>query len=672
MKNEHNKNLDRRDFLKVLGGAAAVTSATLLPGCKNKQESAYTATTDIPTDQMTYRINPSTQDRVSLLGYGCMRWPTVSNNSARDSSDDIDQETVNKLVDVAIAHGVNYFDTSPAYCKGRSERATGIALSRYPRDKYFIATKLSNFAPSTWSREASIAMYHNSFKELQVNYIDYLLLHGVGMGNGLQEFNARYIDNGVLDFLLAERQAGRIRNLGFSYHGDIKVFDYLLSRQDEFKWDFVQIQLNYVDWKHAKEVNERNTNAEYLYGELSKRGIPAIIMEPLLGGRLSNVHDHIAAKLKQRKPESSVASWAFRFAGSFPGVLTVLSGMTYMEHHNWGDHWINDGYTANPDDKNNPKPYRFDSHDDMMGISWYQSAQLFTGNRLTAGVDYYRFGGKAQNRYVEGERNGEREHIVDKVQHEIAGYIDFRQDISHWLTLDAGIRIDHHSHIGTEWIPQAGLSFHLPGSIELKASAGKGFRYPTIREMYMFPPKNPDLRPESMWNYELAFAQRLLDGRLSYGINVFYIDGKNLIVAVPRAGATPLNMNTGKIDNTGVEAEAAYRIHPHWSVETNYSYLHMDNPVLGAPEHKFYAGAMFSKNRWTVSTGLQYVANLYTDVDHVQTEDFVLWNINGSFKVTEWFDIWARGENLLAQRYEINAGYPMPKATIMAGINVKF
>lgn len=159
---------------------------------------------------------------------------------------------------------------------------------------------------------------------------------------------------------------------------------------------------------------------------------------------------------------------------------------------------------------------------------------------------------------------------------------------------------------------------------------------------------------------------------MSYGINVFYIDGKNLIVAVPRAGATPLNMNTGKIDNTGVEVEAAYRIHPHWSVETNYSYLHMDNPVLGAPEHKFYAGAMFSKNRWTVSTGLQYVANLYTNVDHVQTEDFILWNINGSFKVTEWFDIWARGENLLAQRYEINAGYPMPKATIMAGINVKF
>lgn len=135
-----------------------------------------------------------------------------------------------------------------------------------------------------------------------------------------------------MDFLLDERETGRIRNLGFSYRGDIRIFDYLLSRHGEIKWDFVQIQLNYVDWKHAKEVNTSNTDAEYLYGELEKRGIPAIIMEPLLGGRLSNVHDHIAAQLKQRRPESSVASWAFRFAGSFPNVLTVLSGMTYMEH----------------------------------------------------------------------------------------------------------------------------------------------------------------------------------------------------------------------------------------------------------------------------------------------------------------------------------------------------
>ena len=323
------EKIDRREFLKRLGAGAAV-SAVALSGCRPKRNPASgdrSAQGEVPTDKMTYRTNPTTGDRVSLLGYGCMRWPTVA-----DSSDEqIDQQMVNSLVDYAIAHGVNYFDTSPAYCKGRSERATGIALSRHPRDKYLIATKLSNFAPATWSREASLAMYRNSFKELQVDYLDYLLLHGIGMG-GMEALKGRYLDNGMLDFLVAEREAGRVRNLGFSYHGDIEVFDYLLARHDEIKWDFVQIQLNYVDWKHAKEVNDRNTDAEYLYGELEKRGIPAVIMEPLLGGRLSNVHDHIAAKLKQRRPEASVASWAFRFAGSFPGVLTVLSGMTYMEH----------------------------------------------------------------------------------------------------------------------------------------------------------------------------------------------------------------------------------------------------------------------------------------------------------------------------------------------------
>ena len=175
-------------------------------------------------------------------------------------------------------------------------------------------------------------MYHQSFKELQVDHIDYYLLHSVGGGDGMGLLNARFFDNGMVDFLVKEREAGRIRNLGFSYHGDIRVFDYLLSRHDEFKWDFVQIQMNYLDWKFAKQINRSNTNAEYLYGELAKRNIPAIIMEPLLGGRLSNVPDNIVARLKQREPGQSVASWAFRFAGSYPGVLTVLSGMTRMEH----------------------------------------------------------------------------------------------------------------------------------------------------------------------------------------------------------------------------------------------------------------------------------------------------------------------------------------------------
>ena len=328
------KNINRRDFLKRLGLGAGVTGLALT-GCDGKSKEltkSDTALTEIPTDRMTYRVNPKTGEKVSILGYGCMRWPTKNGKSARDNADEIDQETVNRLVDTALAHGVNYFDTSPAYCKGRSEHATGVALARHPRDSYYIATKLSNFAPQTWSREASIAMYQNSLKELQTDYIDYMLLHAIGMGGGMEEFQKRYIDNGILDFLVAEREAGRIKNLGFSYHGDIAVFDWALANHDKYKWDFVQIQLNWMDWKHAKEINPRNTDAEYLYTELEKRGIPAVIMEPLLGGRLSNVPDHIATRLKQREPENSVASWAFRYAGSHPDVLTVLSGMTYMEH----------------------------------------------------------------------------------------------------------------------------------------------------------------------------------------------------------------------------------------------------------------------------------------------------------------------------------------------------
>ena len=323
MENKSNKNINRRNFLKVVGGTA-LASAAVLPGCKNRQEAAHTATTEVPTDQMTYRTNPKTQDRVSLLGYGMMRLPNIPSPDGTSST--IDQEAVNELVDYAIAHGVNYFDTSPVYMQGGSEKATGIALKRYPRDKYFVATKLSNF--SNYTRENSITMYRKSFENLQVDTIDYYLLHSIGNG-GIETFRARYIENGMLDYLVEERKAGRIRNLGFSFHGTQAVFDEVLAMHETVHWDFVQIQLNYVDWRHA---SGNNVNAEYLYAELEKRHIPAIIMEPLLGGRLSNVPDHIAATLKQQAPESSVASWAFRFAGSHADVLTVLSGMTYMEH----------------------------------------------------------------------------------------------------------------------------------------------------------------------------------------------------------------------------------------------------------------------------------------------------------------------------------------------------
>lgn len=315
MDKTENNGLNRRGFLKTLG--AGIAASASLYGCSSEKKTAYgdPAVSDKAIGEMTYRES-LTGDKVSLLGYGCMRWPMTKDENGKDI---VDQERVNELVDYAIEHGVNYFDTAPVYLQGQSEKATGIALKRHPRDKFFIATKLSNFSNSSF--ENSKKMYEQSFKEMQVDYIDYYLLHSIG-GGGVPSFRQRFVDNGIIDFLVKEREAGRIRNLGWSYHGDKETFLYVLDM--DVKWDFVQIQMNYADWK--------TNDAEFLYRELEKRNIPVVIMEPLLGGRLAKLSDHLVGRLKQRRPDLSVASWAFRFAGHFPRVLTSLSGMTYKEH----------------------------------------------------------------------------------------------------------------------------------------------------------------------------------------------------------------------------------------------------------------------------------------------------------------------------------------------------
>lgn len=328
--------MNRREFLKK-AGLAAVASSAVLTACKNNDTSKTVNTTgELPQDQMTMRHNPNTGDDVSILGYGMMRLPMLPKKVETDE-DVIDQEMVNRQVTFALEHGVNYFDTSPVYCQGKSESATGIALSQHPRNSYYVATKLSNFDPHAWPRKASQQMFENSLQFLQTDYVDYLLLHAIGgtardlqgkQLNPQETFNARYMDNGILDWLVEQKSAGRIRNLGFSYHGDVAIFDQLLQWHDEgrYHWDFVQIELNYLEWNVDHDTHYRGTDAKYLYDELSKRGIPAVIMEPLLGGRLAKVPEADVAKMKQRRPNDSVAAWAFRFAGTPQGILTVLSG----------------------------------------------------------------------------------------------------------------------------------------------------------------------------------------------------------------------------------------------------------------------------------------------------------------------------------------------------------
>ena len=270
---------------------------------------------------MTYRVKHGSGDKVSLLGFGMMRLPD-------------DQDEVNRLVDYAIAHGVNYFDTAPMYKSGKSETMTGIALSRHPRDKYFVATKMSNQRESLWKYDDSRAMYEKSFRDLRVDYIDYYLLHSIG-GGGVDAVKARFLDNGLLEFLLKEREAGRIRHLGFSYHGDVSAFDFLLDHQDEYHWDFAQIQMNYLDWRHAslnKSGWKQDADAEYLYDKMAKLGVQTVVMEPLRGGALARMDEELSQRLTAMRPNDTPASWAFRWVGSHPNILTTLSGMNQMSH----------------------------------------------------------------------------------------------------------------------------------------------------------------------------------------------------------------------------------------------------------------------------------------------------------------------------------------------------
>ena len=317
-KNNHN-DMSRREFLRRLGlgAGSAMALMALEPFSMMAKEPEKPATA---ANRMTYRVQHGTGEQISLLGFGMMRLPD-------------NQDEVNRLVDYAIEHGVNYFDTAPMYMGGRSEVLTGNALSRHPRDKYYVATKMSNQGRQLWSFDESQKMYYQSFQRLKTDHIDYYLLHSIG-GGGLDALNGRFFDNGLLDFLMKEREAGRIRHLGFSYHGDVSVFDWLLDHNDDYHWDFVQIQMNFLDWRHASRGGswKKDADAEYLYNKLKKLDIQCVVMEPLRGGALGKLRNEQTEQMRAMRPNDSAARWAFRWVGSHSNILTALSGMNKMEH----------------------------------------------------------------------------------------------------------------------------------------------------------------------------------------------------------------------------------------------------------------------------------------------------------------------------------------------------
>lgn len=340
-------------------------------------------------------------------------------------------------------------------------------------------------------------------------------------------------------------------------------------------------------------------------------------------------------------------------------------------YFDWGHHSIDDGYAAGE----TPRTVLYKHNDYIGGLTYYQSAQLFNGNRTTIGIDWQHFGGSAWNAdkttgaktYLTKDSEGN----IIKSQHvdEIAAYADFRQDITHWLTLDAGLRIDHHSVIGTELVPQAGLAFHLSPSTDIKALASKGFRNPVIKEMYMFPPANTQLEPERMMNYELSLAQQFgSQGQIN--ANIFYIDGENLITTT-RIDGRPRNVNMGEFKNWGIELAGSYNLSKHWRINANYSFLNMEKPIEGAPKHKLYAGVNFHSGRWSLVSGLQHISGLYiTTGEHPAEENYTLINATASYRIIPSVTLFLKGENLLAEHYQTFAGFPMPQATFMGGVKI--
>ena len=255
---------------------------------------------------METRRFPSLGEEVSLLGYGCMRFPTLPGG-------EIDEPRAEALLDRALALGVNYFDTAWPYHDGKSEAFVGRVLKKHPRDRFFLATKLPSWELKSPADPERI--FTEQLRRCQVDYFDFYLAHNLD-----EEHYALFEAAEGYDFLARMKAEGKIRHLGFSFHDTPRHLERVLN---DHAWDFVQIQLNYLDWTFQAAKGKMELLKEY--------DIPVWVMEPLRGGSLAKLDDEATEKLKALRPEESIPAWAFRFLQSIPEVTMVLSGMSNME-----------------------------------------------------------------------------------------------------------------------------------------------------------------------------------------------------------------------------------------------------------------------------------------------------------------------------------------------------
>lgn len=316
-------------------------------------------------------------------------------------------------------------------------------------------------------------------------------------------------------------------------------------------------------------------------------------------------------------------------------------------YHNFGEHDLSDG---------------FKSTDRNSGLMIYQNYRLFDQTHVTAGLDAKQYGG----------------HAIDpkpmipvdttEIVYELAGYALIHQKLFEFVDLNAGLRFEHNSVFGNEWVPMVGAAARAGETTNFKASVSKGFRSPTVMELYLYAP-NAALKPERMMNYELSWLQSYMANRLSTELTAFWVEGENMIQVV--GGTPPKRQNTGTFSNRGIEFAAKYRITNQFNVQANYTFLDMEKKIVAAPKHQFNINLNYQYKMVNFNVAAQHVNTLYASLTPESIQQFTLFNTRISTKITKQLDVFLAGHNLLNQQYQINDGYPMPGINFHGGLNLK-
>lgn len=335
-------------------------------------------------------------------------------------------------------------------------------------------------------------------------------------------------------------------------------------------------------------------------------------------------------------------SAGFAFENTFTNARGAVKGF-----YNFGQHKIYDG---------------FRSVDNNIGFLAYESLTMLPGNIITVGIDLKRYGGDASNS-IKILSYGGTHHVSES-----AAYILVQQKFLTILNASAGVRANHNSLYGNEVVPQFGLTAELCKTTTLRASAGKGFRSPTIRELYLFPTPNASLQPERMWNYEFGVLQTIHE-IVNLDITAYQSEGTNII----RTSGTYPNMklsNSGSFVHRGVEVSADAKVCEQSNLTVSYGYLDPENQTMANPRHKFYMGASYKLQKFNFNAGIQQIVGLYgNDYSKNRLSDYTLVNARVAMEYIEGLTFYISGENLLDKKYQIMLGYPMPGATVFGGVN---